>query len=82
MLNVSKLLTKKSITQNSFWKLDDQAPIPHFVLGMSYFGLDQYENGIPEYEKALKIYKKLGITAFLDWCLFSSWLGISSNRTI
>jgi len=52
-------------------EFDDQAPIPHFVLGMSYFGLDQYENGIPEYEKALKIYKKLGITP--------SWTGVFSH---
>jgi len=52
-------------------ELDDQEPIPHFVLGMSYFGLDQYENGIPEYEKALKIYKKLGITP--------SWTGVFSH---
>jgi tetratricopeptide (TPR) repeat protein len=38
---------------------------------MSYFNLGQDENGIPEYEKALKIYKKLGITP--------SWTGVFSH---
>jgi tetratricopeptide (TPR) repeat protein/TolB-like protein len=52
-------------------EMDDQAPSLHFVLGMSYFNLGQDENGIPEYEKALKIYKKLGITP--------SWTGVFSH---
>ena len=52
-------------------EIDDQAPSLHFVLGMSYFDLDQYENGIPEYEKALDIYKKLGIAP--------SWTGVFSH---
>jgi tetratricopeptide (TPR) repeat protein len=52
-------------------EMDDQAPSLHFVLGMSYFNLGQDENGIPEYENALKIYKKLGITP--------SWTGVFSH---
>jgi tetratricopeptide (TPR) repeat protein len=52
-------------------EIDDQAPSLHFVLGMSYFNLGQDENGIPEYEKALEIYKKLGITP--------SWTGVFSH---
>jgi tetratricopeptide (TPR) repeat protein/TolB-like protein len=52
-------------------EIDDQAPSSHFVLGMSYFNLDQFENGIPEYEKALNIYKKLGI--------IPSWTGVFSH---
>lgn len=52
-------------------EIDDQAPASHFILGMSYFNLDQDENGIPEYEKALSIYKKLGITP--------SWTGVFSH---
>jgi tetratricopeptide (TPR) repeat protein len=52
-------------------EIDDQAPSSHFVLGMSYFSLDQYENGIPEYEKALNTYNKLRITP--------SWTGVFSH---
>jgi tetratricopeptide (TPR) repeat protein len=52
-------------------EIDDLSPSAHFALGMSYWGLEQYDNMIPEYEKALKIYEKLGIKP--------SWTGVYSH---
>ncbi len=40
---------------------DEQAPNYHFLLGMAYWELNQYDKAIPEYEKALEIYDKLGL---------------------
>jgi tetratricopeptide (TPR) repeat protein len=42
-------------------EIDDQYPNYHFMLGMAYLALNQYDKGIPEYEKALEIYKKWGL---------------------
>jgi tetratricopeptide (TPR) repeat protein len=39
-------------------EIDDQAPNYHFMLGMAYLDLDEYDKAIPEYEKALEIYRK------------------------
>ena len=38
---------------------DEQAPNFHFLLGMAYWELNEYNKAIPEYEKALEIYDKL-----------------------
>ena len=40
-------------------EIDDQAPNFHFLLGMAYWDLNEYNKAIPEYEKALEIYDKL-----------------------
>jgi TolB-like protein/Tfp pilus assembly protein PilF len=37
---------------------DDQIPIVYYFLGNAYYSLYQYENAIPEFEKALEIYSK------------------------
>jgi tetratricopeptide (TPR) repeat protein/TolB-like protein len=42
-------------------EIDNQSPRNHFVLGMAYLDLYQYDKAIPEYEKALEIYYKWGI---------------------
>ena len=39
--------------------IDDQAPNFHFLLGLAYWELNEYNKAIPEYEKALEIYDKL-----------------------
>jgi tetratricopeptide (TPR) repeat protein len=41
-------------------EIDDQSPNYHFILGMAYLNLYQYDKAIPEYEKALEIYHKWG----------------------
>jgi tetratricopeptide (TPR) repeat protein/TolB-like protein len=40
---------------------DEQSPNYHFLLGLAYWELNQYDKAIPEYEKSLAIYNKLGI---------------------
>ena len=42
-------------------EIDDQSPNYHFILGLGYLSLYQYDKAIPEYEKALEIYSKWGI---------------------
>ena len=39
-------------------KIDDQSPDNHFLLGLNYVRLSQYDKAIPELEKSLKIYDK------------------------
>jgi tetratricopeptide (TPR) repeat protein len=49
---------------------DDQNPVAYYSLGNSYFDLNQYDNAIPEYKKALELFKKWGLKpnwAF-DYC--------------
>jgi tetratricopeptide (TPR) repeat protein len=40
---------------------DEQLPNYHFLLGLAYWELNQYDKAISEYEKSLAIYNKLGI---------------------
>ena len=42
-------------------EIDEQSPNYYFLLGMAYWELNQYDKAIPEYEKSLAIYNKLGI---------------------
>jgi len=42
-------------------EIDEQLPNYHFLLGLAYRELNQYDKAIPEYEKSLAIYNKLGI---------------------
>jgi len=42
-------------------EIDEQLPNYHFLLGLAYWELNQYDKAIPEYEKSLAIYNKLGI---------------------
>ena len=41
-------------------EIDDQSPDYHFLLGVSYQNVFQFNNAIPEYEKALEINYKWG----------------------
>ena len=41
--------------------VDDQVPVVYWQIGNAYLNLVQYNKAIPEYEKALEIYKKWGI---------------------
>jgi tetratricopeptide (TPR) repeat protein len=42
-------------------EIDDQSPNYHFIVGIAYLDLGQYDKAIPEYEKAIEIYDKCGI---------------------
>ena len=59
--------------------LDDQNPKFHYNLGNSYFTLYQYIKAIPEYEKALEIYKKWGVKP--DWIFDYTYLGEAYLKT-
>jgi AraC-like DNA-binding protein/tetratricopeptide (TPR) repeat protein len=45
--------------------VDDQVPICYLQLGIAYLKLFQYSKAIPEFEKALGIYRKWGIKPLL-----------------
>jgi tetratricopeptide (TPR) repeat protein len=59
--------------------LDDQNPKIHHNLGNSYFDLYQYDKAIPEYEKALEIYKKWGSKP--SWIFDYVYLGEAYRET-
>jgi tetratricopeptide (TPR) repeat protein len=59
--------------------IDDQDPITYYNLGTAFGKLRQYDKAIPEYEKALQIYKKWGINPF--WILNYSYLGTAYHKT-
>jgi tetratricopeptide (TPR) repeat protein len=59
--------------------IDDQDPITYYNLGTAYVKLRQYDKAIPEYEKALQIYKKWGVNPF--WILNYTYLGTAYHKT-
>jgi TolB-like protein len=64
---------------NQYQEIDDQNPIVYYFLGNAYYKLYQFENAIPEFEKALEIYSK--------WDSKPMWIynfilpGIACHRT-
>jgi tetratricopeptide (TPR) repeat protein len=58
---------------------DDMDPIAYFNLGNSYFNLYQYDKAIPEFEKALGIYKKWGLKPY--WIFNYTYLGECYRET-
>jgi tetratricopeptide (TPR) repeat protein len=62
-----------------FLKIDDQSPHWHFLLGLNYRNIYQYEKAIPEYEKALEIYQKWEIRP--QWAADYTDLGFAYHKT-
>jgi tetratricopeptide (TPR) repeat protein len=60
-------------------EIDDEVPLSYYDLGFSYSRLDQYDKAIPEYEKALEIYKKWG--AKVRWNNYYIGLGNAYYKT-
>jgi tetratricopeptide (TPR) repeat protein/TolB-like protein len=58
---------------------DDQNPNVYYGLGSIYLDLHQFDKAIPEYEKALEIYKKWGVKP--DWIFNYTYLGESYHNT-
>jgi TolB-like protein/tetratricopeptide (TPR) repeat protein len=58
---------------------DDQQPFNNYDLGIAYVAIMQYDNAIPEFEKALGIYEKWGVKP--AWVFFYSDLGIAYHKT-
>jgi tetratricopeptide (TPR) repeat protein len=59
--------------------LDDQSPINYYVIASNYNSLYQFDKAIPEFEKALKIYDKLGTDPSAIWCYVE--LGYAYHKT-
>lgn len=60
-------------------EIDDLLPSTYYILGYAYTNLLQYEKAIPEYEKSLEIYDKLGIKP--GWAFNYTQLGEAYNKT-
>ena len=60
-------------------EIDDLLPATYYSLGYAYFNLMQYEKAIPELEKAIEIYDKLGIKP--GWAFNYSLLGDAYHKT-
>ncbi len=60
-------------------EIDDQWPHLHFDMGSAYSVLLQYDRAIPEYEKALEMYRKSGLTPW--WALNYAGLGKAYHET-
>ena len=60
-------------------ELDDMLPGTYYSIGYAYSQLYQYDNAIPEYEKALEIYDKIGIKP--RWVFDYIQLGEAYNKT-
>jgi tetratricopeptide (TPR) repeat protein len=60
-------------------EVDDQSPIEYYLLGLFYNDLNQYEKAIPEYEKALSVYKNWGVKP--AWAFNYSELGLAYHKT-
>jgi tetratricopeptide (TPR) repeat protein len=60
-------------------EIDDQSPMFLYLIALQYVQLGQYEKAIPEYERALDIYKKWGIKP--AWVYNYTGLGKAYNKT-
>jgi tetratricopeptide (TPR) repeat protein len=60
-------------------ELDDMLPGTYYSIGYAYSQLFQFDSAIPEYEKALEIYDKIGIRP--QWVFDYVQLGEAYNRT-
>jgi tetratricopeptide (TPR) repeat protein len=60
-------------------EIDDQQPMIYYQLGWFYRNLNQYDQAIPEYEKALEIYNKWGSKPM--WVPYYTALGYAYHKT-
>jgi|WetSurSiteA1Bulk_404760.scaffolds.fasta_scaffold01496_3 tetratricopeptide (TPR) repeat protein len=60
-------------------ELDDQIPYTYYLLGWDYRRLQLYDKAIPNFEKALEIYKKWGVKPW--WIYHYTELGRAYHNT-
>ena len=48
---------EENIYLRQFLEIDDKFPGTYYDIGLNHSGMLQYEKAIPEFEKALKLYK-------------------------
>jgi len=54
---VEKSKTEEIKYAKQLLELDDRVPITHWLVGLPYYEMNQYNNAIPELESTLRIYK-------------------------
>lgn len=60
-------------------KMDDQTPFVHFLMGLSYMEMYQYDKAIPYFEKSLEIYNRWDVKP--AWVFIYSYLGDAYHQT-
>jgi TolB-like protein len=60
-------------------QIDDQQPFINYDLSHAYINMFQYDKAIPEFNKALGIYKKWGVKP--AWIYYYTDLGIAYHKT-
>ncbi len=60
-------------------KIDEQSPMYQYILGYCYNKLDQYDKAIPEFEKTIELYDKVGVKP--PWIYSYTELGIAYHET-
>jgi tetratricopeptide (TPR) repeat protein len=60
-------------------EIDDKFPGSYYDIGLNYSGMLQYENAIPEFEKALELYKELDMKPW--WIYNYTELGYAYHNT-
>jgi len=60
-------------------EIDDQLPVVHYLLGLAYYHVKQYDKAIPEFEKSLEIYDRWRIKP--TWVFGYTLLGNAYHKT-
>jgi len=60
-------------------ELDDQRSLPYYIIGIKYNELHRYDKAIPEFKKALDLYKKWGLKPV--WAYYYSEFGAAYHNT-
>jgi len=60
-------------------KMDDQTPFVHYLMGLSYTVMHQYERAIPYFERSLEIYERWDIKP--AWVYIYTGLGDAYHQT-
>ena len=61
----AKYIDKSDLEEIKYAKqleeLNDRAPLTHWMVGLPYYQMHQYDNAIPEFEETLRIYKSWNV---------------------
>lgn len=62
-----------------YLEIDDMSSVQHYLLGVNYMALNQYDNAIPELEKSIELSKRLNSKPF--WINSYTQLGDAYHKT-
>jgi tetratricopeptide (TPR) repeat protein len=60
-------------------EVDDKSPIVYYLIGLNHNNLNEYEKAIPEFERALNIYRNWGVRP--SWVFNYTALGDACHKT-